>query len=196
MNKAILKLVFVVLLAVLMVALIVVTAYGVYNLISQTPQKGDQPVGVVENLSKIDSLSALLDLKERQLNSVELVLVETYQAKDSVETVSRKAENKAQYYKQQYLNNKNTQNCDSALQAYDSLVVEQRLTIQIDSAIIFHQKLVIGYLKDKVEYADSTSSYWRNIAEAHKVDYKALNYYREFRSEHKFKSWLVGLKSK
>ena len=156
----------------------------------------DKPVGVAENLTKIDSLQNIINLRDTQLGSNEAITVLLYNKADSLQKVIKASEKDMDYYKSRYKSSKTTDNCDSLVQAYDTVVSKFQDKAANDSAIISRQKITIGYLKDKVSYSDSTSTYWRRIAELHQVDYKALNYYRSFTSEHRFKSWLVGLRNR
>ena len=157
---------------------------------------GDKPVGVVENLTKIDSLQNIINLLDTQLGSNEAVTVLLYNKADSLQKVIKASKKDLDYYKSRYKSSKTPNNCDSLVQAYDTVVSKFQDRVENDSAIISRQKITISYLKDKVSYSDSTSAYWRQIAELHQIDYKALNYYRSFTSEHKFKSWLVGLRNR
>ena len=177
------------LLAAILVAAILWKAAGIFDKKPET----DTPVGVVENLTKIDSLQKLLNVRDTQLGSIEAVTVSLYNKADSLQRAIKASKNDLEYYRSKYRSHKDTNNCDSLIQAYDTVTTKLQMRIENDSAIINRQKISIAYLKDKVTYSDSTTAYWKRIAGIHQVDYKALNYYRAFTTEHKFKSWLVGL---
>ena len=180
------------LLAAVLVAVILWKVAGVFD---KKPEP-DTPVGVVESLTKIDSLQKLLNLRDTQLGSNEAITVSLYNKADSLQRVIKTSKKDLAYYMTKYRSHKDTTNCDSLIQAYDTVAVKMQLRIVNDSAIISNQKFTIAYLKDKARYSDSTSVYWKKIADIHQIDYKALNYYRTFTTEHKFKSWLVGLRNR
>ena len=180
------------LLAAVLVAVVLWKAAEVFDKKPET----DTPVGVVENLTKIDSLQKLLNLRDTQLASTEAITTELYNKADSLTQVIKASKKDLDYYKGKYKSSKTVNNCDSIIQVYDTLSARLQTRADNDSAIISRQKITIACLKDKVTYSDSISVYWKNIAELHQVDYKALNYYRSFTSEHKFKSWLVGLRNR
>lgn len=180
------------LLAAVLVAVILWKVAGVFD---KKPEP-DTPVGVVESLTKIDSLQKLLNVRDMQLGSNEAVTVSLYNKADSLTRVIKASKKDLAYYKSKYRSHKDTNNCDSLIQAYDTVTTKLQMRIENDSVIITRQKLSIAYLKDKVTYSDSTAAYWKRIADSHQVDYKALNYYRTFTTEHKFKSWLVGLRNR
>ena len=180
------------LLAAVLVAVILWKVAGVFD---KKPEP-DTPVGVVESLTKIDSLQKLLNLRDTQLASTEAITTELYNKADSLTQVIKASKKDLDYYKGKYKSSKTVNNCDSLIQVYDTLSARLQTRADNDSAIISRQKITIACLKDMVTYSDSISVYWKNIAELHQVDYKALNYYRGFTSEHKFKSWLVGLRNR
>ena len=173
-------------------ALVIVILWKAARIFDKKPE-ADTPVGVVENLTKIDSLQKLLSVRDAQLGSIEAVTVSLYNKADSLHRVIKASKNDLAYYRSKYRSRKDTNNCDSLIQAYDTVTTKLQMRIENDSAIINRQKISIAYLKDKVTYSDSTAAYWKRIADIHQADYKALNYYRTFTTEHKFKSWLVGL---